>query len=373
MPKKGYPNLTFLILISILIIWGISTLATVSFHFSIQKYGNSWYYILHQLFLGFLPGIFLIFLIYRLNLENLKKISIYFLGLNLILLLLIFLPKIGVTIKGGKRWLNIGPILFQPSEFLKITFLFYISAWLSNKSGTGKKSKKINWQALFVFLTILGILGIIFIFQNDLSTLVIIFLASVSIYFASSTPLLHSILIVFGSGGIFALIIKFTPYRLSRVLSLLNPNVDPLGIGYQLKQSLIAIGSGKLFGIGKGFSLGLSQQKFGFLPESMTDSIFAIIGEETGFLGCSLLILLFLLFAWQGLKISLKSSNEFYKLLALGITCWISFQAFFNIGGIIGILPIAGIPLPFFSYGSSHLITEMVGVGILLNISKQTT
>ena len=121
-----------------------------------------------------------------------------------------------------------------------------------------------------------------------------------------------------------------------------------------------------------GFSLGLSRQKFGFLPQPMTDSIFAIIGEEMGLLGCFALILLFLLFAWQGFKIALNSKNEFSKLLATGITFWITLQAFFNIGGIIGILPLAGIPLPFFSYGASHLITEMIGVGILLNISKNS-
>ena len=381
MPKKGSLNLTLLTLISILIIWGMFTLATVSFHFSLEKYGNSWYYFLHQLLLGLLPGILAIFLIFRLNLKTLKKISIYLFGLNLILLILVFLPKIGVEIRGSKRWLNLGLILFQPSELLKITFLLYLSAWLSNKLEFKKKKslefkkkpKKISWQAPLVFLIMLGILGIILVSQPDLSTLAIIFLASLSIYFVSSTPWWHSIPIVLGSGGIVALLIKFSPYRLARVLPLLNPQIDPLGIGYQLKQSLIAIGSGKLFGIGKGFSFGLSQQQFEFLPQPMTDSIFAIIGEETGFLGCSLLILLFLLFAWQGLKIGLNSSgNEFSKLLAVGITCWITFQAFLNIGGIIGILPLAGIPLPFFSYGSSHLITEMIGVGILLNISKKT-
>jgi len=367
---KNAPNLTFLILISVLITWGMFTLATVSFHFSLERYGNGWHYFLHQILLGLLPGIFLIFLILRLKLETLKKLSIYLFGLNLILLALVFLPKIGVEIRGGKRWLNIGPILFQPSEFLKITFLLYLSAWLSNRLDSKRKFKEAS-QAPLVFLIILGILGVILLLQPDLSTLIIIFLASLSVYFASVTPWWHSIPIILGSGGIVALLIKLKPYRLKRVLPLLYPQIDPMGIGYQLNQSLIAIGSGKLFGIGKGFSLGLSQQKFEFLPQPMTDSIFAIIGEELGFLGCSCLILLFLLFAWQGLKIGLKSRDEFSKLLAVGITCWITFQAFLNIGGMIGILPLAGTPLPFFSYGSSHLITEMAGIGILLNISKK--
>jgi len=375
MPKNA-PDLTLLILISILIIWGMFTLATVSFHFSLERYGNSWHYFLHQLLMGFLPGILLVFIILKLNLEKFKKISFYLFGINLILLILVFLPKIGVEIQGARRWLSIGPVLFQPSEFLKITFLLYLASWLSgklkNKEKTKKKSKGIGWQAPFVFIIMLGILGLILNWQPDLSTLIIIFLASLSVYFVSATPWWHSIPIVLGSGGIVALLIKFEPYRLYRVLPVLNPQIDPMGIGYQLKQCLISIGSGRLFGIGKGFSIGLSQQKFNFLPQPMTDSIFAIIGEELGFLGCSLLVLLFLLFAWQGLKIGLNSRNEFFKLLAVGITSWLTFQAFFNIGGIIGILPLAGIPLPFFSYGSSHLLTEMIAIGLLLNISKKT-
>ncbi|MBZ9572984.1 FtsW/RodA/SpoVE family cell cycle protein, partial [Patescibacteria group bacterium] len=161
------------------------------------------------------------------------------------------------------------------------------------------------------------------------------------------------------------------PYRLARIFSFFHPEADPLGISYQLKQALIAIGSGKIFGIEKGFGLGVSRQKFGFLPHSMSDSIFAIIGEEMGFIGCTILIVFFLVLAWRGLRIAYTSEKSFFQLLALGITVWIMLQTFFNIGGMIGILPLAGIPLPFFSYGGSHLIAEMIGVGILLNISKK--
>ena len=366
------PDLFLLILISILLIWGAFTVTVVSFPYSLEKYGNSWHYFLHQLLFGFIPGILIAFIFYKLNLKTLKKLSFYLLGLNIILLILVFLPKIGVEIKGGRRWLNLGVILFQPSEILKITFLLYISAWLSNKLEFKKKSKKISWQAPFVFLIMIGILGTILLLQPDFSTFVIIFLASLTIYFVSSTPWWHSLFLILASGGLGAILIKISPYRLARVLPLLNPQIDPLGIGYQLKQASIAIGSGRLFGFAEEISLGLSRQKFGFLPHSMTDSIFAIIGEEMGFLGASFLILLFLLFAWRGIKIGLNSRTEFTKLLAIGITFWIVFQAFSNIAGIVGILPIAGIPLPFFSYGSSHLITEMIGIGILLNISKKT-
>ncbi|MEI7425111.1 MAG: FtsW/RodA/SpoVE family cell cycle protein, partial [Candidatus Staskawiczbacteria bacterium] len=152
-------------------------------------------------------------------------------------------------------------------------------------------------------------------------------------------------------------------------LIFLNPDSDPLGKGWQLKQSLISLGSGGIFGKG----LGMSSQKLGFLPEAMTDSIFAAIGEETGIIGCVILISLFILFFWLGIKISKNSNDKFSKMVTLGIVFWITFQAFINIASAAGIFPLAGIPLPFFSSGGSHLIVELIGVGLLLNISKNTT
>lgn len=373
MAQKKHPDYILVVVTSILLIWGIFNLAAISFPYSLERYGNSWHYLLHQLLIGFLPGLLIGFIFFKLKLETLKKISIYLFGFNLLLLMLVFLPKIGVELNGSRRWLKFGSIMFQPSEFLKITFLLYLSTWLGSRLNPKKRNvskKKMDWQAFFVFLTILVILVIILLFQRSFSTLVIISLIGIVVYFASLASLRHLMLIILAGGGLMILAIKLAPYRLARVLTLLYPHIDPLGRGYQLKQSLITIGSGRLFGIEKGIAFGLSRQKFGFLPEVMTDSIFAIIAEEMGFLGCLGLILLFLLLAWQGMKIVLKSKSESAKLLALGITFWLVFQTFFNIGGIIGILPLAGMPLPFFSYGSSHLIMEMAGLGILLNISK---
>jgi len=166
----------------------------------------------------------------------------------------------------------------------------------------------------------------------------------------------------------FLVLIKIAPYRFNRILVFLNPELDPMGIGYQIKHALIAIGSGGIFGSG----LGLSLQKFGFLPHSISDSIFAIFAEETGFLGSLVLVLLYLVFFWRGLKIGKQTGDNFSKFCAFGTTFWITLQAFVNIGSMIGILPLTGIPLPFISYGGSALISELIGVGILFNISRQT-
>jgi len=219
---------------------------------------------------------------------------------------------------------------------------------------------------LIAFLMVVGLISLLLIYQPDISTLGIIFLVSALMYFLANTPLWHSILIILiGAGGIFSLI-KLAPYRANRLLVFLNPETDPMGIGYQIKQILIAVGSGGISGLG----LGMSHLRLGFIPQSISDSIFAILAEEAGFIGSCFLILLFLIFLWRGFKIGKLCQNKFSQLAAIGITSWITVQAFMNIGSMIGTLPLTGIPLPFISYGGSALVSELIGVGILLNISK---
>jgi len=187
-------------------------------------------------------------------------------------------------------------------------------------------------------------------------------------YFSARTPLWHTLLIIVGGLGGLLFMIRFEPYRLARWFTFIHPNADPLGKGLQQVQSLISLGSGGIFGKG----LGMSTQKFGFLPQAMSDSIFAIIGEESGAIGCIALVALFILFFWLGLQIAKNSNDKFSKMTAIGIVFWITLQAFINISSVTGIFPLAGIPLPFFSYGGSHMIVEFIGVGLLLNISKNT-
>lgn len=358
--KADFPLLGVTI---ILIILGVLILTSISAPLSFERFGNSYYYLKHQFLIGFLPGIILGFLAFLIPLGFFKRNVIFFLLLNLFLLGMVFLPKLGVSLGGASRWIKIGPIFLQPSEFLKITFLIYLASWLSSRSSSQK-----NWsQTLIAFLIIIGVVSSFLIFQPDVSTLGIIISVSLLVYFLSDTPIWHSVLIILI--GIIALIIlvRVAPYRADRILVFLNPDVDPMGAGYQMKQALISVGSGGVYGLG----LGMSRQKFGFLPQTMSDSIFAIFAEEAGFIGSIILIFLFLFFFWRGFKIAKASDDKFQKILALGITSWISIQAFINIGSMTGLLPLTGVPLPFISYGGSHLLTEFIGVGILLNISKK--
>jgi len=346
------------IFVGILLIIGILILASVSASFSQEKFGRTTYYLFHQLLWGILPGAVLGFIAFKIKISFLKKWAPVLILLNLIMMILVFIPGLGIISGGASRWLNLGFATFQPSEILKLTFIFYLSAWLSSRD---KKS-----SFLIPFLLVLGVVIFLLALQSDLSTLAVIIIVAFLMYFSANTPLWHAMIVfIVCSGGILALI-KFAPYRMKRILVFLDPKIDPMGMGYQINQILIAVGSGGLTGLG----LSMSNQKFGFIPQTMPDSIFAIYAEETGFIGCSILVSLFILLFWRGLRIAKRSQDKFSKLMAIGISSWICIQAFVNIAAMISILPLTGIPLPFISYGGSHLIGETVAIGILLKISK---
>ena len=362
MPKNLNIDYTLLGIVAGLMLFGIVMISTVSGPLSLERFGNTWHYSIHQLLFAIVPGLLLGFLFFKIPLSVIKKYTIPLLLLNLVALILVFVPKIGVSLNNANRWVSLGPILFQPSEFLKISFLIYISAWLSRK--------KSGRNTAITFFVILTIIGVFLIMQPDMGTLMVIVAFSIFLYFITPTSALYKILILAGTGILAILMAIFTPYRMQRLMSFLHPEMNPLKENYQINQLLMSIGSGKIFGINPPFGLGTSQQKFGFLPNSMSDSIFAIIGEEMGFIGCIIIVLLFLLLLWRGFKIAQKCSDKFLYLLASGIAVWLTLQAFFNIGAVTGLIPLTGIPLPFISYGGSHIIVEMIGIGILLNISR---
>jgi len=364
----------------VLFLVGFSLLffVTLSTPASLQRFGNPNFYFFHQLLFGLLPGIVLGFVAYKIKLSFIKKWAFWVVILNLFVLFFVFLPIIGSKIGGATRWLNLGLFSIQPSEFLKITAILYLSAWIASRlpentvSGWKSTAKRGYHNLIYIFLPFIVFLGLISIalyFQRDASTLGVVTLTLLALYFSAKTPLWHTLTVVISGATFLLILIRFEPYRLNRWLIFLHPDTDPLGKGFQLRQSLISLGSGGFFGNG----LGMSTQKFGFLPQAISDSIFAVIGEELGIVGCVGLIALFILFFWLGIRIAQKSNDRFAKLTAMGIVIWITLQAFINISSTIGIFPLTGIPLPFFSYGGSHLVVELIGVGLLLNISKNSS
>jgi cell division protein FtsW len=367
------PDYILLGIIATLIVIGILVLANVSAPLSLERFGTTYYFLKHQLLFGFLPGIILGFLTFKIPLKLFKKWAPILLLINLFLLAIIFLPGVGAELEGAARWLNLGPFSFQPSELLKLTFILYLAAWLASRVDTRKTGeeclKRIHGQTFVAFSVIIIVISLLLIFQPDISTLGIILMVATLMYFLAKMPLWQSFLMVLaGIGALFALV-KLEPYRLNRFLVFFNPTIDPMGIGYQLKQAVIAVGSGGISGLG----MGMSQFKFGFLPQTISDSIFAVFAEETGFIGSCFLILLLLIFLWRGLRIGQLCQDSFSQLAAWGIAIWICLQGFINIAAMIGILPLTGIPLPFISYGGSALVVQLTGIGVLLNISRQKT
>jgi len=372
--RYNQPDFVLLAVIGLLVAAGILILASVSAPYSHQKFGNTYYFLNHQIIYGLIPGLILGFLAFKTRMSSIKKWTPFLLLGNLFLLAMVFVPRIGLQIEGATRWIAIGPVSFQPSEILKLIFVLYLAAWLANRTPRqnalkNRGTEKSFSQTLLFFFIIMGLIAITLISQPDISTFGLICLVALSMYFANNTPVSHSVLMVFlGMASLFVLT-KLAPYRANRLLVFFNPEIDPMGIGYQLKQSLIAVGSGGATGVG----LGMGIQKLGFLPQPIADSIFAVFSEEAGFAGSLFLISLFLLFLWRGLKITKEAGDRFQQLAALGIVSWITIQAFINIGAMIGILPLTGIPLPFISYGGTALVATLIGTGILLNISKNAT
>jgi cell division protein FtsW len=292
-----------------------------------------------------------------------KKISLLLLGASMVLLVLVFVPGIGADFGTAKSWILIAGNSVQPSEIVKLTFLLYLSAWFEGRAAKGVKSMS---TGLLPFVGILGVIMLLMILQPDIGTMSVIVAMSLAVYFAAGAPLLH--LLSFGAAGIgaFYALIKFAPYRAARFTTFLHPELDPQGIGYHINQALLAVGSGGLLGLGYGHS----RQKFQYLPEVAGDSVFAVVAEELGFLLSSAVIIGYVFLARRILRIATLAPDKFGQFVGVGVAAWLIFQSFINIGAMLGLLPITGVPLPLVSFGGTSLVTMLSALGIVLNISK---
>lgn len=347
-----------------LTIFGLVVLSSASVVISQEYFGQNYYFLTHQLAFGLLPGLIGFLICQKINYQYWQKWSFPLLVVGIILLACVFIPGIGFSHGGAKRWINLGFASFQPFEFVKLPFIIYLAALLSRKRKTDHVIKK----SLIQVLIVVGIIVLLVGLQPNMSALIILFLIAILIYFLAGLKIYFLAAI----GGLaflaFSVLIKMNTYRAERLVVFLHPETDPQGIGYQINQALLAIGSGGPFGLGLGHSI----QKWKYLPEVVGDSIFAIIAEELGFIGAGILVVLFVLLAWRGLRIAQNASDEFGRLVAGGITGWLFFQAFINIAAISGLVPLTGTPLPFISYGGSAIVVTLAGMGILTNISKHT-
>lgn len=354
MKRIDYP---LVIVVTILTLFGLLMVYNASSFIAFRDFGDKYHYFKDQIvwiLLGVGALSFFTFFDYR----KLYILAIPILISAILLLIAVFIPGLGITALGAKRWINVGFFVLQPAEYVKLALAIYLSAWFSSKE---------RGRVLAFCLLIGLVLGLVML-EPDMGTASIILAEALMLYFLSGGAVVHFLAIVPVVGLAGFLLIKLEPYRAARLTSFLRADGSLGGTSYHVRQILIALGSGGLTGVGLGNSL----QKYAYLPENTTDSIFAIIAEETGFLGSVVLLGLLILLVWRGFVIAMRAKDTFGKLLAGGITTFLGTQMLVNLAAMTALLPLTGVPLPFISYGGSALVVDLCAIGMLLSISRRT-
>lgn len=351
--KSFLPLLTIPIILSLIGIFFIFEASAIR---SMYEYGTSFHYFKSQIIwlgLGLLALTFFSFF----NYHKLYYFAFLAMMSTILLLVIVLIPSIGYKAGGARRWIDFGLFNVQPTELAKFSVIIYLASWFIHKER----------KRFFSFLILLGILMFLIIMQPDMGTAIIVFSLSILMYFLAGMPIVHLLLLVPGAFFGFFLLIKLSPYRFNRLLAFFDPTRDPLGITYHINQIMISLSNGGLFGQG----LGASRQKYLFLPEAHTDSIFAILGEEIGFIGSLIIIFLFIFLMYKIYQVIIHAPDRYGKLLASGIFIFFNIQIIINLAAMVNIFPLTGVPLPFLSYGGSNLLISFVLLGILMNIEKQ--
>ena len=365
MPVKRHPDYMIIACALILLVFGLVMIFSSSAVLAGQKFDDAYYFLKRQS-LWAVIGIIGMIVAMRIDYRSLSRFGYPIYALVVALLLLVFSPGLGHSVNGAQRWISLGFVSFQPSEFAKLGIIVFFAALLARKG----IEDKLN-DFVFGYIPNIAALAVVFMLvqvQPDLGTAVIIASAAVFMFVVAGVRFSHLFITALIAMPILVTAVYNVGYRRKRILSFLDPWGDASDGGYQIIQSFVALSRGGIFGTG----LGAGQQKLFFLPEPHTDFIFSIIAEELGLIGAAVVIILFAVFAWRGFSVGLKAPDRFGSLLALGITFTISFQALINLSVAMGMLPTKGLPLPFVSLGGSALVMWMVCVGLLANVSEHT-
>lgn len=356
-------DFTLLFIVCLLLLIGLLFVYSSSYAWAEYKYDDAFFYVKRQLLFASLGIIGMIFIAY-IPYYVWRTYVYYIFTFCLLLTVAVLIPNVGIVRGGAQSWIGVGAFSIQPSEFMKLGLILLLAHLLTINERAIKQFTK----GFFIPITLTFFIFGLIMLQPDFGTGVVLVCTSVLMVFIAGVRIVYFIyLVIIGAVGFTFLIIS-APYRISRITSFLNPWDDPLGDGFQIIQSLYAVGPGKLFGVGFTNSI----QKYFYLPEPQTDFIFAIISEEFGFVGGSFILVLFSLLAYRGIQIALKVPDPFSRFVAFGIVAMITIQVFINISVVIGLIPVTGITLPFLSYGGSSLTLTLCSVGILLNISSYT-
>jgi cell division protein FtsW len=356
------PTATLLLItVTLLCIFGLVMVGSASSVISISLYGTPWAILVREAMWMAVGGLVL-FLAIRFDYRKLRRWSPLLLLLTFGLLCVVLVPGLGLHVEGSSRWIGVGQLRIQPSELMKLALTIFAADFIARRLDAGSADRRIMGPLLMVTAAA----GVLILAQPDMGTAIVIGCIALTMLFVSGVslgPVLKLLGVVVAIGLVVAVA---SPYRRERLLSFLDPSAHGNGSGYQVVQSLIGLGSGHLLGSG----LGGGQQKWGFLPNAHTDFIFSVIGEELGFVGAVAVLLLLGMFVWFGIRAATRSSDRFGGLLAIGLVAWVASETLINIGAVIGVLPVTGIPLPFISFGGSSLVITMAAAGILINIAR---
>ncbi|WIV18246.1 stage V sporulation protein E [Paenibacillus polygoni] len=355
------PDFWLIICIVSLLAIGLVMVYSAGSVLAFRQYGDSFYFVKRQLLFAGL-GLAAMFFTANVDYRIWRNYAKYILVFCFILLIIVLIPGVGVVRGGARSWLGISSFGIQPSEFMKLGMILFLAKWLSKDPDAIKNFT----SGLLPPLALMGTAFALIMLQPDLGTGTVMMGASMLIIFTAGARMKH--LLLLGLGGLvgFAGLIAAAPYRLQRITAFLDPWSDPLGSGYQILQSLYAIGPGGLGGLG----LGMSRQKYSYVPEPQTDFIFSILAEELGFIGGLIVLMLFLMLVWRGMRVAMTIPDAFGSLLGVGIVGMVAVQVIINIGVVIGLMPVTGITLPLISYGGSSLTLMLTALGILLNLSR---
>ena len=359
--RRHEPDYVLLTVVVMLLTVGLIAVYSSSYAVGFAEHGDAEYFIKRQtLWAGI--GVAGLLVMMTIDYRILRRLSPLLMLAALGALVAALAPGIGVELNGASRWIAVGPFTIQPSEFAKFAIIIYLSAWLA------AKGEIVRDLALGVvpFVGMVGLVGALILLEPDLGTATLIALVTGTLFFVSGARLTHLVTLAASAAAFTASLIVVGGYGLSRILSFASPEADPSGAGFQTLQMLVAFGSGGVTGLG----LGVSRQKFFYVPGSHTDGVLAIIGEELGFIGVVLVLTLFGLLLWRGLRIAQRAADPFGSLLATGVIAWLAFQMLMNVGGATRSIPLTGIPLPFLSYGGSALAMSLAAVGLLLSVSR---
>ena len=338
---------------------GFVVVYSASFVIGLVEFGDPYYYVVRQMIWAFGGGILLIGAA-RMDYRRLRPLAVPIMALTIVMLLAVLV--VGIQGGGARRWIGVGELTIQPAEFAKLAVIIYLAAWLASKGAEVRSFE----HGLLPFVAIIGSVSVLIMLQPNLGTTVIILAITVTMFYVAGASLAQMAALALTGFASLAFLATMAGYRADRLSAFFSAEADPQGNGFQTLQSLIAIGNGGISGLG----LGASRAKFFYIPESHTDGVFAIVGEELGLIATLSILFLYMLLMFRGFQVARRARDDFGQLIATGITTWITVQALLNIGGITRTIPLTGVPLPFLSFGSNALAAVLLAMGVLISISR---